>query len=344
MDAYQLYNVVPALFTFIEDLTNTYIRLNRGRFWAEGLEDDKCAAYSTLYTALKELSISMAPFAPFFSEFIYQELKDMNSSDDAPESVHLCTYPTADESKINTILEDAVDRMNQIILLGRQKRNQVKIKVKTPLQRLTVIHKDKDLLQEISRLENYIKTELNIKSVEYDQDEAKYINFFTKPNFPALGKRLGKQMGKFTGLIKKLSEEDIARFEETGSIELDGEVFTQGDIDIFREAREGHEALSNSLISLELDCELSPKLLREGLAREVINRIQRSRKDAGFNVGDRIAISIKSDNNLQLAIEEHKEYICGETLTDSISFEAASSYDFEFKIEEYALELALSRA
>ncbi|MDD7984256.1 isoleucine--tRNA ligase [Lentisphaera marina] len=343
MDAYQLYNVVPALFTFIEDLTNTYIRLNRGRFWAEGLEADKCAAYSTLYTALQELSISMAPFAPFFSEFIYQELKEMNSSSDAPESVHLCTYPTADESKINSLLEDAVDRMNQIILLGRQKRNQVKIKVKTPLQELTVIHKDEALLKEIARLENYIKTELNIKSVSYDQDEAKYINFFTKPNFPALGKRLGKQMGKFTGLIKKLSEAEIAKFERQGSIELDGEVFTQGDIDIFREAREGHDALSNSLISIELNCELSPELLREGLAREVINRIQRSRKDAGFNVGERIALTVKSDDNLQLAIEEHQEYICGETLTNSISFSSEGSYDFEFKIDDYSLEIALTR-
>jgi isoleucyl-tRNA synthetase len=343
MDSYQLYNVVPALFTFIEDLTNTYIRLNRGRFWAEGLEADKCAAYSTLYTALQELSISMAPFAPFFSEFIYQELKEMDPSSDAPESVHLCTYPTADESKINNLLEDAVDRMNQIILLGRQKRNQVKIKVKTPLQRLTVIHKDQELLQEISRLENYIKTELNIKSVEYDQDEAKYINFFTKPNFPALGKRLGKQMGKFTGMIKKLSEADIAKFEQQGSIELDGEVFTQGDIDIFREAREGHDALSNSLISIELDCELSPELLREGLAREVINRIQRSRKDAGFNVGERIALQVKSDDNLQLAIKEHQEYICGETLTDTISFSSEGHYDFEFKIDKHSLEITLAR-
>ena len=219
----------------------------------------------------------------------------------------------------------------------------MKIKVKTPLQELTVIHKDEALLKEIARLENYIKTELNIKSVSYDQDEAKYINFFTKPNFPALGKRLGKQMGKFTGLIKKLSEAEIANFERQGSIELDGEVFTQGDIDIFREAREGHDALSNSLISIELNCELSPELLREGLAREVINRIQRSRKDAGFNVGERIALTVKSDDNLQLAIEEHQEYICGETLTNSISFSSEGSYDFEFKIDDYSLEIALTR-
>ena len=344
MEAYQLYNVVPALFTFIEDLTNTYIRLNRGRFWAEGLEDDKCAAYSTLYTALKELSISMAPFAPFFSEYIFQELKAMNSEEADAESVHLCSYPVADESKINSILEDAVDRMNQIILLGRQKRNQVKIKVKTPLSRLTVIHKDKELLDEIARLENYIKTELNVKTVEYDQDEAKYINFFTKPNFPALGKRLGKQMGKFTGMIKKLSEEQIANFEETGSIELDGETFTNGDIDIFREAREGHDALSNSLISIEIDCELTPELLREGLAREVVNRIQRSRKDSGLNVGDRIALNVRGDADLQLAIKEHEDYICGETLTESISFEPVNEYNFEFKIEDFALELAISKA
>ena len=344
MEAYRLYNVVPALFTFIEDLTNTYIRLNRGRFWSEGLNDDKCEAYSTLYTALKELSISMAPFAPFFSEFIYQELKTLNSAQDEPESVHLCDYPVADDSKINAILEDAVDRMNQIILLGRQKRNQVKIKVKTPLRRLTVIHQDKALLDEIALLEEYIKAELNIKSIEYDQNEAAYINFFAKPNFPALGKRLGKQMGRFAGMINKLSEEQIASFEADGSIELGGETFGKGDIDIFREAREGHDALSNRYISIDIDTELDQTLVREGLAREVVNRIQRSRKDSGLQVGDRITITANCTDELLAAIQDHNEYICNETLCKSIAFDTISEADFDFKIEQFELKLNIKKA
>ena len=158
MENYQLYNVVPQLFKFIEDLTNWYIRLNRNRFWGEGLNEDKCQAYSTLYTTIKELSQVMAPFAPFLSDYIYQELHQYDPS--LKESVHLENYPTANEVDDSSSLEDAMGRIQEIILLGRQKRNQEQIKVKVPLQSLTVIHKDENLLKEISRLKNIFKMSL----------------------------------------------------------------------------------------------------------------------------------------------------------------------------------------
>ncbi|MEM6583724.1 MAG: isoleucine--tRNA ligase, partial [Pseudomonadota bacterium] len=151
MEGYRLYNVVPDLFEFIEELTNWYIRLNRSRFWTEGQDADKEAAYQTLFTTLYELSVSMAPFTPFLSESIYQSLRRY-LPEDSPESVHLCRYPEAQQELIQPLLEQAVNRMQHIILLGRQKRNQEKVKTKYPLSALTVVHKDQELLEEISRL------------------------------------------------------------------------------------------------------------------------------------------------------------------------------------------------
>ena len=188
MQSYRLYNVVPELFDFIEDLTNWYIRLNRRRFWEEGMGEDKNAAYSTLYLTLESLSRLMAPFAPFLSDYIYQELKSFTSNTE--ESVHLCSYPEANEKLIDSTLEVAVGRMQQVILLGRQKRIQEGVKVKTPLKTLTVVHQDSKLLEEISKLEEFIKIELNIKSVDYKSYEADFVTLTAKPNLPVLGKNL----------------------------------------------------------------------------------------------------------------------------------------------------------
>lgn len=342
MAEYKLYNVVPALFNFIEDLTNWYIRLNRSRYWGDGLNDNKKEAYTTLFLTLKEVTIAMAPFAPFLSEHIFKELSKFDGTEDV-ESVHLHTYPVADEAKINPVLEDAVDRMQQLILLGRQKRNQVQIKVKTPLATLRVIHKEQSLLDEISKLEGYIKTELNVKNVEYTTDEDKYINLFAKPNSPVLGKRLGKDFGKFMGLIKNLKAEQLLELEEKGELELAGEKFAPSDILIFREAKEGTQALSNRFISIDLDTELSEELILEGLAREVVNRIQRTRKDIGLNVEDRIIISYKASEKLAKAIKEHTDYITKETLTTDLSEDLGVSGE-DFKVDDQELTLRITKA
>ncbi|EQC46743.1 isoleucine--tRNA ligase [Bacteriovorax sp. BSW11_IV] len=343
MEEYRLYNVVPALFNFIEDLTNWYIRLNRSRFWGEGLDEDKCNAYSTLYTAIRELTIAMAPFAPFLSEHIFRELSKFNAAE-KEISVHLCDYPTADSSKIDPVLEDAVDRMQQLILLGRQKRNQVQIKVKTPLSRLTVIHKDDALLKEIAKLEMYIQSELNVKNVEYSTEEDKYINLYAKPNFKILGKKLGKRMGQVGGLIQKLSATELNDFEAKGSVVLDGETLVAEDIDIFREAKAGTEALSNRFISIDIDCELKQELIDEGLAREVVNRIQRTRKDSGFNVDDRIVITLAASSELRSAVEKHESYITKETLANQIKYETTLADGIEFDVDDYKLTLKVSKA
>ena len=341
MEEYHLYNVVPALFTFIEDLTNWYIRLNRTRFWGDGLNQDKCAAYSTLYVALKELTISMAPFSPFFSEYVFQELRKMDST--LPLSVHLCEYPVANEALINQDLEVAVGRMQQIILLGRQKRNLVQIKVKTPLKRLTIIHKDEKLLKEINKLSEYIQTELNVKNIELSTNESAFINLFAKANLPVLGKKLGKDMGKYKAIIEKLSGEELATLEEKGSITLEGVNFDASEILIFREAKEGTQAMSNRFISVDIDTVLDPQLIQEGLAREVVNRIQKSRKDLGFNVGDRITIEFSGSDEVVLAINSHLNHIMSETLATAMT-KSANALALSYDIDDLKLNLSLKKA
>ena len=315
MERYRLYNVVPKLFSFINDLTNTYIRLNRARFWGEGMVPDKAAAYATLHTAVYELSVAMAPFAPFLAEHVYGALAELiGDAEPEPVSVHLCDYPVADEARRLPLLEDAVARMQQVIELGRRRREEVKINLRTPLKRLTVVHRDAELLGEISTLESYLKAELNVKEVEYETDESAYISLIAKPNFPVLGKRLGKRMRTFQASIGALDAASIEAFQENGHIEIDGESFTTAEIQVLRQAKAGTNAVSNRYVSIDLDIALDDELVREGWAREVVNRIQRGRKERGFEVSDRIRVRYRGEPELEGAIETHRDYIAGETL------------------------------
>ena len=340
MENYRLYNVVPALFDFIEDLTNWYIRLNRSRFWAEGEVPDKFSAYQTLYDTLYELSLSMAPFAPFLSETIYQSLRKLSNSD-LPTSVHLCLYPESNNSRIKPLLEQAVTRMQHIILLGRQKRNQEKVKTKYPVGKLTVVHRDPELLEEIARLEGYLRDELNAKTIEYSTEESQYIHLYAKPNSPVLGKRLGKDFKTFKQLIEGLDSDTIEQFQNSGSLDLDGQHFEQDDILVFREARAGTNAVSDRFISIDMDCTLNEDLVREGLAREVVNRIQKSRKDSGFNVSDRISVTINSGGRLLDAIKAHEDYIKQETLTLDLQY-VDEPGEMVFDIDDEAMSLSMA--
>ncbi|MDA0977976.1 MAG: DUF5915 domain-containing protein, partial [Proteobacteria bacterium] len=342
MESYRLYNVVPALFEFIEDLTNWYIRLNRARFWVTGDTEDKLDAYQTLYTTLYELSLSMAPFAPFLSETIYQSLRDF-PAENQPESVHLCQYPEANTRRIKPLLEQAVTRMQHIILLGRQKRNQEKVKVKYPVGQLTVLHRDTALLDEISRLEDYLKAELNAKEVHYSTEEQDFIHLFAKPNSPVLGKRLGKRFKDFKAKIESLDSTTIDQFQAAGRIEIDGETFEGEDILVFREALEGTNAVSDRFISIDMDCTLNEALVREGLAREVINRIQKSRKELNFNVSDRIQLKVAATGQLGEAITAHADYIKAETLAVSLDI-SGEELPLTFDIEGETLKLGMSLA
>mgnify|MGYP001429790573 FL=1 len=347
MEAYRLYNVVPQLFGFIEDLTNWYIRLNRGRFWGEDITPDKIAAYSTLYDVLLELSKLMAPFAPFLSEHLYQQLETLADRPASPSSVHLCDYPLSEADQIRPNLEVAVDRMQQVILLGRQKREEVKIGLRTPLAKLTIIHRDEDMLQDMRSLEGYLRDELNVMAIDYSTDEAGYIDLQAKPNFPLLGKRLGKRMKAFAQQIGQLGEDQIAELQAHGSLTLEAggvaETFTVEEIEVKQQAKAGTNTISNSLISVDLDCELTPELVRRGYGREVVNRIQRERKERGLSVSDRIHVVFHAEGVLAQAIAEHQDYIMGETLCLLMDLDATPQ-EVTAEIDEHAFSFQLSLA
>ena len=343
MEAYKLYNVVPQLFDFIEDLTNWYIRLNRARFWGEEITADKIAAYSTLYTALYELCQVMAPFAPFLAEHLYRELSALGGGEARPASVHLCDYPEAEPQLIREELEVAVDRMQQVVLLGRQKREEVKIGLRTPLRALVIVNRDQTLLEELAHLEDYVKAELNVLSVSYDADEGAYIQVVAKPNFPVLGKRLGKRMKEFQQHIGALTSEQIAALQTSGEITIADEVFGLDEIQVLQQARSGTNTISNSQIAVDLDCSLDDGLVRGGYAREIVNRIQRRRKELDLNVADRIEVRYQGDAQLLAAADEHTDYIQVETLATTFNAGAAGANAANVEIDGMAFRFSIRK-
>ena len=185
--------------------------------------------------------------------------------------------------------------------------------------------------------------ELNVKAVEYSTDENKYITLYAKPNSPVLGKRFGKRFKDFKQKIEALDAPSINEFLQQGKMEIDGEQLDSKDILVFREAREGSNALSDRYVSIDLDCKLNVELIREGLAREVINRIQKSRKEAGFNVSDRIRIRIKASNELLIAVRQHRSHIMNETLALEIEETEIHDLPLAFDIDEYKLGMSIER-
>ena len=345
MKRYRLYNVVPKLFSFIAELTNWYIRLNRSRFWGEGMSADKIAAFGTLYAAMHELSVAMAPFAPFLAEHTYLSLARLAGMEEPkPASVHLCSYPEPDASLKAPLLEEAVSRMQQVIELGRRKREEAKINLRTPLRRLTIIHRDAVLLDEIGTLESYLKAELNVKEVRYEQDESKYLALAAKPNFPMLGKRLGRRMKAFQARIQALAPAAIEAFQDSGSIEIDGETFAADEIDVLRQARNGANAVASRHVCIALDCDLDDDLVREGWARAIVNRIQRARKDSGFDVSDRIGVAYQCGDELEQAIAAHRDRIAGEVLARRFVPGAGLGDAFETSVDGRPLKFALEAA
>lgn len=341
MQSYKLYNVLPVIIEFIDDLTNWYIRLNRRRFWDGEMSVDKKEAYTTLYQVLRDTAHMMAPLTPFLAEYLYQELR---SYGELPEdSVHLRSFPTATAAYRDDDLEDAVKKMQEVILLGRQKRNQEKIKVKMPLSSLTVIHSEEKILQNLKPLAEYIKNELNLKTVLYETNEDQYIKLFARPNSPKIGKRLGKDFGKVRGALTQLSLQELKAYEQGEPLECAGYLFQDDDLFIYREALEGSAALSNAYITINLDTTMTPELIREGLAREVINRIQKTRKEASFEVSDRIIISYDSSEVLKESIDSFLDYIKRETLCTEMVFTPHLKTTHEFNIEQEWLHLVVEK-
>lgn len=342
MKGYRLYNVVPELLQFIEELTNTYIRLNRPRFWSENDSKDKAEAFETLYRVLLDLTKALAPFAPFISDKIYQSL----TQGQLKESVHLDEYPSPQKSDIDLDLERGVALLEEAIVLARSVREKEKVKVKIPLKELVLIHRRADFLESIKPLENYLRSELNVQKVTYRNDEAHFVKVSVKANGASLGPRAGKRMKELQAAIAGLSLDDLQRLDEKGSLVVLGDFVLQAqDLKIYREPTASQYAVeASSKLAVGMNTQIDRDQQMEGMARELVSRIQKFRKDLQLQLDDRILLEVQSDSLLKEILTGHVEYVSEQTLcqdlklVDSLSFPSQTSVDFEGQTLRMALQ------
>ncbi|NUN04174.1 MAG: isoleucine--tRNA ligase [Bdellovibrio sp.] len=318
MDAYRLYNVVPHLLTFIEDLTNTYIRFNRSLFWQDGMPETKRYAYETLHEVLVTLSRLMAPFAPFMAETTYKNLAQVLPN--KKDSVHLESFPIADLSMLRPELEEAVKAMDTLVTLGRNHREKIAVKAKIPLNEIRIIHRSPELLKTLKMFEPFFIDELNFRKVTYDANEDQFVQVTAKANFPVLGKRLGPKMKTVGAGIQKLSLHDLLKLESGETIKVEGEDIQLSDVEIRRAPKGDNANLSvHQIVSIEVDPTVTAEQEREGLAREIMRKIQVARKTADFQMDDKITLNIACSGLLLEALNTHKEMIVSETLTKTLN-------------------------
>lgn len=337
MDAYRLYNVVPHLLQFIEELTNTYIRFNRGVFWEEGMPAKKVAAYETLHHVLVTLSKLMAPFAPFLSEVTYKNLSKVMAH--RKESVHLEMFPEADLSLLRPDLEEAVKAMDVLVQLGRNHREKIQVKAKIPLNQIRIIHRSAVVLETLKKFEPFFVDELNFRKVIYDSHEDQFVAVTAKANFPALGKRLGPKMKTVAAGIQKLQLEEILKLERGETLKIEGEEITLAEVEIRRAAKGDNPNLTtHQIVSIEVDPTVTPEQEREGLAREVMRKVQSARKSADFKLDDKIALEIACSKNLFEAVTAHKETLIAETLTKEFKLMDQNGSVFGAHTEELEID------
>lgn len=311
---------------FVDDqLSNWYVRLCRRRFWKGSYEADKIAAYQTLYECLTTISKLMAPIAPFFADWLYKNLNDITSKE-KHESVHLTEIPAVDHSRIDIELEERMDYAKRISSLVLSLRKKEQIRVRQPLQKVILPVLDPRFESQVRAIENLILAEVNVKEIDYVKDTEGIIKKNIKPNFKTLGRRLGKNMKAAAGRINQLGQADIAAIEKTGSFELvlDDETFelTLEDFIIGSEDIEGWMVAKDEDITVALDIHLNSDLIAEGIARELVNRIQNLRKEAEFEVTDRINVKVSPHERIVSAVENYGSYIKQEVLADGLTLEA----------------------
>ncbi|TDT51943.1 isoleucine--tRNA ligase [Fonticella tunisiensis] len=336
---YRITQGALAIEEFVDELSNWYVRRNRARFWAEELTDDKVGAYVTLYRVLKTLSLVAAPFIPFMTEEIYQNLV-VNLDKNAPESVHLCRWPEVNEELIDMDLEGEMEEAYRIVKLGRSARNAVNIKNRQPLSKMLVSAK---------HLPEYygdiIKDELNIKEIEFGADLSKYVNFEVKPNLPVLGKLYGRLIPGIRKAIGSMNQMELAQRVQNGGsvvINVDGAEIelNSENLLVTMQGLEGYAFAGEGTIGVVLDTHITEALREEGHVREIISKIQNMRKESGFEVSDKIKLYVAGNEMLEEIIKKFADYIMGETLTEEIIYNADREYS-ETNINGEKLNLAV---
>jgi isoleucyl-tRNA synthetase len=355
-EAYSLYNLVPAYLELCDDLNNWYIRRGRRRYWSktgqsESGDADKSQAYATLYRVLCAVTHAMAPVLPFFCEFLYQRLVvDLGlAAQGDGDSVHFQAMPQAVEALRDETLEQQVATVRKVVNLGLTLRESERIGVRRPLARLTVASRDPAVRGAVEAFSSEIAAELNVKRVEVAQDDAGLVELSAKANFKVLGRRLGKKMKVVASAIAKLDPAVIAAVQDGESVEVEGETLGADDFLFVRAPKEGLVVESESGITVVLDSQVSEELRREGLARELVNRVQNLRKSAGLEVSDRISLAIACPAEGEVAATLADDELCAlllaETLTEAFTLVAADgehrSHLAKDEIEGESLTLSL---
>ena len=344
MDQYELSKAVEPFVGFIDQLTNWYIRRSRSRFWSEEASLDRNQAFETLYTVLMTLSKIAAPFVPFISEAIYQELK---ASKD-PVSVHLCDFPTYQQAKRQEVLEEDMAAVQIVVSSGHALRKDHKIKVRQPLAKAHVVSADPKLLSALQRQKHLIADELNVKDVMFHKEETSFVALIAKPNFRILGKKVGKLMNSAQKVIQSFDRSQLERLlsAQNVMIEVEGEKIelTPEDVAVERKVLEGVVALSSQNITVALDTALTEPLLIEGLARELVNKINTMRREDGFAVTDRISVQLKTSDKVKESFNQFKEYICHEVLALHVEFvEDLNGMEWDLNGEKAVITLRVSQ-
>lgn len=320
MDAYDLSKAVSPFVEFIQQLTNWYIRRSRSRFWSELQSQDREEAFATLYTVLINLAKISAPFIPFLSEAIYQQLRKNEDS----TSVHLCDFPKEDTGLRDVALEEEMAAVQAVVSSGHALRKEHKIKVRQPLSKAHVVSSDAKTLAALRQKQHLIAEELNVKEVHYHAEETAFVALTAKPNFRLLGKKVGKKMDAVHQTVRLFDQKNLRQLLSGQSVEIEVEgeriVLTSEDISVERKVLEGVVAHSLDAITVALDTALTPELEEEGLAREIVNKINLMRKEHGFAVTDRIFVEMKTSPKVEQCFHHYQEYICHEILARTFTF------------------------
>ena len=331
-----------------ENLSNWYVRLNRKRFWGGGMSEDKLAAYQTLYTCLETVAMLAAPFAPFITDRIFCDLNAV-SGRHTDESVHLSTFPKADLSLIDSGLEERMDLAQKVSSMVLALRRKVSIKVRQPLMKILIPVLDPAMAGQIAAVKNLIMSEVNVKEVELIENTAGIITKRIKPNFKTLGPRYGKQMKQIAALVAGFSQEQIAQIEAAPETVLDiaGEkiAVTPADFEITSEDMPGWLVASEGKLTVALDITVTDELKAEGVARELINRIQNIRKDSGFEVTDKIRVEIEQKPFVAEAIAQFADYIASQTLAVEVrqAADPAGAFVIDSEVDDEPLRIAVTK-
>ena len=343
LENYQIPESARALQEFVDDMSNWYVRRSRERFWAKGMEQDKINAYMTLYTALVTVSKAAAPMIPFMTEQIYQNLV-CSVDKSAPESIHLCDYPAAEEDKIDKQLEEDMDEVLKIVVMGRAARNTANIKNRQPIGRMFVKapHSLPVFYQEI------IEEELNVKKVVFTDDVRDFTSYSFKPQLKTVGPKYGKQLGNIKNALSAINgNEAMDTLNDTGALTFtfDGieVVLTKEDLLIDTAQTEGYVSEGDNTITVVLDTNLTPELLEEGFVRELISKLQTMRKEAGFEVMDHILVSSKDNEKIAEILKAHKEEVKSEVLAEDVILDKTSGYVKEWNINGESVTLGVEK-